>query len=147
MNQIREELLSTGGYFFHIGHQNAKQLGHSRESFLAYCALDVEGVVYEHHILCFPTAHLIEIQDPTFFNCYTIRLPQNKFHDTVYTGFRVVLHLDDYAAVHHEQLLLTPHEDSGHLSGVCFLFTKEEHHYVSTRTVCYYNRVIFMISL
>ena len=137
MNQIREELLRTGGYFYHIGHQNAKQLGHSRESFLTYCTLDVEGVVYGRHIPCFPTAHIIDIQDPTFFNCYTIRLPQNKFHDTMYTGFRVVLHLDDYAAVHQEQLLVTPHEDSGHLSGV-WVFVHER----GTPLRVYENRLL-----
>ena len=118
MNHIRGEILTTGGYFDYIGHKNAKQLGHSRESFLTYCALDVEGVVYGRHIPCFPTAHIIDIQDPTFFNCYTIRLPQDKFPDTMYTGFRVVLHLDDYAAVRHEQSVLTPHEDLGQLTGV-----------------------------
>ena len=137
LNHIREEILSTDGYFHYIGHQNAKHLGHSRESFFAYCVLDMEGVMNGYRIPCFPTANVIEIQHPMFFNCYKIRTPVNEFPDTMYKGFRAVLHLDDYEAVHEEQSLLRPDEDSGQMRGV-WVFVHEH----STSLRVHVNRLL-----
>ena len=118
LNYIRERMMTTSAYFDYIGRHNAKQLGHSRESFLPYCVLDMEGGVYGHRIPCQSATQIIQIQYTTFFNCYTIRLPRNEYPDKMHTGFLAVLHLDDYSAVHDEQSLLAPHDEAGQMSGV-----------------------------
>ena len=138
LQHIRHEIMSTRGYFNYIGRLNAKQLGHTFESFVVNCELDMEGGgVLLHSIPCLPTVQIIEIQHSMLYNCYTIRLPRNKFPDTVFRGFRAVLHLDDYEALHKEQTLLNPHGEPGQMSGV-WMFAHERNKPLYT----YYNRMM-----
>ena len=119
MNDIMDDMMSTSGYFNYIGRQNAAKLGHTVESFIAYCELDKVGInVFRHSIPCLPIAQIHQLLHTMFYNCYTIRLPRNKFPDKLFSGFRVVLHLDDYDAMHNEDSLLAPHEEAGQMSGV-----------------------------
>ena len=121
LKNIRDEIMTTRGYFNYIGRHNAQQLGHNRESFIADCNLNKEGVgMFIQRVPCLANTQIIEIQYTLLYNCYTIRLPQNEFPDKMYGGFLVVLHLDDYDAAHNEQPQLTPHEEPGQMSGVWF---------------------------
>ena len=119
LNDIMDDMMSTNGYFNYIGRHNAAKLGHTLESFIAYCELDKVGInVFRRSIPCLPTAQILQIQHTMFYNCYTIRLPRNEFSGSVFGGFRVVLHLDDYDAMHNEDSLLAPHDEAGQMSGV-----------------------------
>ena len=100
LGYIRRDMMSTNGYFDYIGRHNAKRLGHSQESFLAHCDVEIEAGVRMQRIPCLTSAHITEIQYNILFNCYTVRLPRNVFPDRTHGGFIVVLHLDDYNAVH-----------------------------------------------
>ena len=135
LNHIRKAMLSTRGYFSYIGGHNAKKIGHSLESFLAYCDLHMDDGVYIHHTPCTSAAQIIKIQHGMLFNCYTIRLPLNEFPDKIFKGFIAVLHLDDYDAFWDEQTLLTPHEEPGQMSGA-WVFV----HQRNTPLHVYYNR-------
>ena len=137
LKSIRKEILSTGGYFDFIGRLNAEELGHSRESFVAHCALEMEAGVYGHHIPCLEASQIIQIQLTQSFNCYTIRLPRNTLPDKMYVGFLVVLHLDDYDVAVDEQVLLTPHQESGQIAGV-WMFVHER----STTPHMFKNRIL-----
>ena len=137
MSYIRRDILSTSGYFDYIGRHNAKRLGHTRESFLAHCDVEIEAGVHMQRIPCLTSAHIIEIQYNILYNCYTVRLPRNVFPDRTHGGFVVVLHLDDYNAVHNEQPLLIPHDEPGQMSGV-WLFAHERHRPLFT----YFDRIL-----
>ena len=118
---IRNEIMTTTGYFNFIGVNNAKRLGHNRESFIAYCQLEKEGGgFYSHRVPCLPTAKIIDIHYTLLYKCYTIRLPPNELPDKLYGGVLVVLHLDDYDVDHNEHLHLAPHEEPSQKSGVWF---------------------------
>ena len=137
LEHIRKNMMSTRGYFNYIGRQNARRLGHTPESFFAHCALDSEEGGWFTHVPCLPAVQMIEIQYTMLFNCYTIRLPRNKFPDKTYAGFLAVIHLDDYRAVKHEQSVLIPHEEPGQMRGV-WAFAHQRH----MPLYAYYNRIL-----
>ena len=119
LQHIRHEMMSTRGYFIHIGRHNARQLGHTLESFVVNYELDMEGGgVFHHSIPCVPTAQIIEIQHTMLYNCFTIRLPPNNLSDKVFRGFRVVIHLDDYEVLNKGRVFSNPFGDPGQMSGV-----------------------------
>ena len=137
LKEIRNDLMSTSGYFNYIGRHNCKRLGHARESFFAHCVLDNEVVGKFKHVPCLPTAQIIEVQTTMLFNCYTIRLPRNQFPDKMFAGFLVVLHLDDYRTVHDEQSMFTQHAEPGQMAGV-WSFA----HQRNTPLYTYQNRIL-----
>ena len=139
LNYIRSDMMSTNGYFDYIGHRGAAKLGYTLESFIAYCELDKLGSnVFRYNIPCVPTAQMIKIQHAMFYNCYTIRLPRSDISaDKSFVGFLVVLHLDDYDAVHNEHSLMAPHEEPGQMNGV-WLFAHQQ----NTPLYNYYNRML-----
>ena len=119
LKHIRNDMINAESYFNYIGRHTAEKLGHTFESFFAYCEVDMprSGYGMLRHVPCLST-EIIQIQHTTHYNCYTIRAHQNDVPDKVLPGFLVVLHLDEYGAIDNEQSMLNPHKIPGHISGV-----------------------------
>ena len=61
LSHIRRDMMSTSGYFDYIGRHNAKRLGHTQESFLAHCDVEIEAGARMQHIPCI-SSHVSDIQ-------------------------------------------------------------------------------------
>ena len=122
MMSLRDELLTTRGYYIQIGVNNIKRISHSKESLIASCHVWFMSGMHPTTLPCEAVAMSVKpYQDSMFYNCYTIKCSELKHKETVYVGLIVVFHLDMYG-INEYPIPLAVHSRMRYLSGLTFNF-------------------------
>ena len=119
MEQLMGDLFSTMGYFTYVGAHNTQRIGHSQESFIAYCQFWETSGLLSRLAPCERIAHFDHYQDPMLYNCYTLKIPETISTSTSITGFILVFHLDNYGT-NDGPRILHPRTHLGYMDGVIF---------------------------
>ena len=121
MMRLRDELLSTRGYYIQIGGINAQRISHSKESLIASCHVWFMSGMHPTTLPCEAVMSVKGYQDSMFYNCYTIRSSELKHKETVHISLIVTFHLDMYG-INKYPIPLAAHPQMRYLSGLSFNF-------------------------
>ena len=116
LEELRKELLTTGGYYTTIGASKAEQISHTQEAFIVSCKVGLLSGMHPRKIPCQGIATIVPFHDCVYFNCYTIKLPPATPED-LYGAIIVVLHLNNHLEIIEQQKFLTPHFLPSQMSG------------------------------
>ena len=116
LQELRVELLTTCGYYIHIGAAKARKISHTKDQLIVSCNLGLVSGLHPRKVPCEGRATVVPFHDYTYFNCYTIKLPPATLQD-MYGAAIIVLHLNNYQEIIEQQKFLTPHYIPGQMSG------------------------------
>ena len=136
MEQLMGDLFSTMGYFTYVGAHNTQRIGHSQESFIAYCQFWETSGLSSRLAPCERIAHFDHYQDPILYNCYTLKIPQTISTSTSITGFMAQMTVHGF---------YIPTPISGTWMGLYVFCMKEGTHQFWPRRVYIYKPVYFPI--
>ena len=121
MMRLRDEMLTTRGYFVEIGADNVERMSHTEESLIASCHVWFISGMHPGTMPCGNVMAVKRYRDSMFYNCYTIRPPAIKQEQTVYLGLIIIFHLDMYGINKHP-FPIAVHPKMRFLSGLVFNF-------------------------
>ena len=121
MMRLRDELLSSRGYYIQIGGNSAQRISHSKESLIASCHVWFMSGLHPTTLPCEAVVTVNEYQDSMYYNCYTIRGSKLKYKESIYFGLIVIFHLDMYG-ISKYPIPLAVHPQMRYLSGMSFNF-------------------------
>ena len=113
----QHELMTSHGYFSHIGRNNAAELGHSQENFIVGCFLLEKQGFRSHKKPCSQVTFKSFIS-PDFYNCWIVDFTRYR-HQSV-TGIMLVLHLDNFYEAASDTLSIF--HDEGRFNGALVAF-------------------------
>ena len=141
MSQLRDELMTSRGYYIQIGKDKAKTIGHQVESLLASCHVWVMSGMHPGNLPCDGFIEVELHQDSMFYNCFTIKPAVKQTKERVFVGIILVFHLDDYA-VNKYRYVLPVYPHIGYMNGMMFAF-----HDIGTPPVLLKNQVLLQPGL
>ena len=126
LKELRVELLTTSGYYIHIGASKAKSISHSQDRFIVSCMIRLLSGMHPRKVPCEGVATIAPYYDYMFYNCYTVKLPPGT-PENMYEGIFVVLQLGNHVDIIEQQKYLTPHYIPGQMSGAMMIFHQQNH--------------------
>ena len=90
---LKNDLLTSHGYYAYIGKENANKLGHSFEELVVACYLhELDG--YRSHLKRCSQVFEKQHMDPDFYVCYSLNIMRQNT-DSI-NGITLIFHLDNY---------------------------------------------------
>ncbi len=86
---------SLGGYHSYILPQNARDVGHTQEEFIARCKILFRSGLDMGEGDCSKLGTITMLPHAKYFNCYTIQVGE-QLPDEIIIGYSVTLHLRNY---------------------------------------------------
>ena len=126
LEELRVELLTTSGYYIHIGASKAELISHTEEELIVSCKVSMVSGMHQRRVPCEGITTVVPYQDYMYYNCYTVKLPPPTPED-LYCGLVVVLHLNNHLEMIEQQKFLTPHYIPGQMSGALMVLHEPEH--------------------
>ena len=121
VSQLRDELMTSRGYYIQIGNDKAKTISHQVESLFASCHVWVMSGMHPANLPCDGFIEVELHQDSMFYNCFTIKPSAEQTKERIFMGIILVFHLDDYVVNKHPYVLpIHPH--IGYRNGMMFAF-------------------------
>ena len=116
LRELRVQLLTTSGYYIHIGAAKARKISHSENQFIASCTVGMFSGMHPRKVPCEGVATIVPFYDDTHYNCYTVKMPPATPED-MYGAVIMVFHLNNYQKIIEQQKFLTPHFIPGQMNG------------------------------
>ena len=119
--ELRAALLTTRGYYLHLGKTNTTHISHTGEEFLASCTVEVLFGMVPRKLPCDGIVTRDRYFDHMYYNCYTLKVPLPT-PTQIYVGVVVALHLNNYPDIIEQQKYLDTQYVAGHRSGALMTF-------------------------
>ena len=100
---ISQLFLTTNAYYQNIGFTNSSILGHRVDDVIVACYADLSDGFASEFIPCTHLLDMTRSSYPSLFNCYSLKV-HNTNYIGVISGYKVVLHLDNYDTSHLQYL-------------------------------------------
>ena len=124
LRELRVELLTTSGYYVHIGASKAKTISHTQDQFIVTCMVGLVSGMHARKVPCDSVATVKPYYDYMYYNCYTLKLPPGT-PENMYSGMVIVLQLSNHEDIVEQQEYLTPHYIPGQMSGAMMIFHQQ----------------------
>ena len=126
LQELRVELLTTSGYYIHIGASKAKTISHTQDQFIVSCTVGMLSGMHPRRVPCKGVTTVVPYYDYMYYNCYTLKLPPGN-SENMYGGIVVVLQLNNHDDIIEQQKYLTPHYIPGQMSGALMIYHQPNH--------------------
>ena len=101
VDMIKNYFLNVRGYYAHIGPEQARVIGHTKEEFIVSCKVLQLVAMQTIEVDCEEEGKIQLLQYPKYFNCFVISMgPQTS--KAVKVGYSVTLHLDNVDTTWHQ---------------------------------------------
>ena len=132
MEELQSELLTSSGYYIHIGSRNARRVSHKEEAFIASCYVSILSGMHPRRVPCNGITEIEQYYDYSYYTCFTLKVPPSTPSD-LYHGAILVLQLSNSPHIVEQQQFLTPHLIPGQASGAVMLLHQQEQLPMMTR--------------
>ena len=75
LRELRIELLTTSGYYIHIGASKAKTISHTQDQFIVSCTVGMLSGMHPRRVPCEGVTTVVPYYDYMYYNCFTLKLP------------------------------------------------------------------------
>ena len=117
LHRVRNDLLTSHGYYTYIGKEMALQLAHQRDDLILDCHMHLREGFRSYKEQCNINADMEPFTDFSFFKCWILNAAVNTSINHPQTGVGLALHLDNHFGEHYDYLNMR-HDYGQHLGAL-----------------------------